>query len=120
MFLHLLPETQGNFQYAMEVGYIHETSYPVGEVAVLSGFFLVYFIEEVIHAWVDHHTAVKEVEVGDARVGQRCCVGVIKSSLFCWSESLAVNISKTFDVVSGWEGGCGRCGQVIMSFCFDR
>lgn len=68
VFLHLLPETQANFQYAMDEGFIHETHYPVAEVAVLSGFFLVYLMEEVIHAWVDHHTKVKEVEVGD-RVG---------------------------------------------------
>lgn len=63
VFLHLLPETQANFQYAMDVGFIHETSYPVAEVAVLSGFFFVYFMEEMIHAWVDHHTKVKEVQV---------------------------------------------------------
>lgn len=81
VFLHLLPETQANFQYAMDVGYIHETHYPVAEVAVCSGFFLVYLIEEVIHAWVDHHTAVKEVEVRGVYV-EKCWVLFIRL-LFC-------------------------------------
>lgn len=63
VFLHLLPETQANFDYAMVEGYMHETHYPVAQVAVLSGFFLVYLIEEVIHAWVDRQSEVKEVEV---------------------------------------------------------
>lgn len=43
-----------------------ETSYPVAEVAVCSGFFLVYLIEEVIHTWVAHHTKMHEVEVCEA------------------------------------------------------
>lgn len=72
VFLHLLPETQANFEYAMDVGFIHETHYPVAEVAVLSGFFFVYFMEEVIHAWVDHHTKIKEVQVGDAHLKNWC------------------------------------------------
>ena len=63
VFLHLLPETQENFRYAMEEGFMRETSYPVAEVAVCSGFFLVYLMEEVIHAWVVHQTGEQEVQV---------------------------------------------------------
>ncbi|XP_045138579.1 zinc transporter ZIP1-like [Portunus trituberculatus] len=54
VFLHLLPETQENFRFAMEEELIQHTSYPVAEVAVCSGFFLVYLMEEVIHGWVAH------------------------------------------------------------------
>ncbi|KAG0719468.1 Zinc transporter ZIP1 [Chionoecetes opilio] len=63
VFLHLLPETHENFSYAMEQGLMRDTSYPVAQLAVCSGFFLVYLIEELIHTWIDHHTAMREVQV---------------------------------------------------------
>lgn len=63
VFLHLLPETKENFQYAMEEGFIQDTDYPVAEVSVLSGFFLVYLMEEVIHSWVAHKTGDHDPQV---------------------------------------------------------
>ncbi|KAK8405661.1 hypothetical protein O3P69_001862 [Scylla paramamosain] len=63
VFLHLLPETQENFHYAMEEGFIQHTSYPVAEVSVCSGFFLVYLMEEVIHGWVAHQKGIQDPQV---------------------------------------------------------
>ncbi|XP_071534215.1 zinc transporter ZIP1-like [Panulirus ornatus] len=63
VFLHMLPETRSNISYLMDVGYMKTTSYPVAEVMVCCGFFLVYLIEEIIHSYVDGHQEGEDVEV---------------------------------------------------------
>ncbi|XP_045586020.2 zinc transporter ZIP1 [Procambarus clarkii] len=54
VFVHLLPDTRETYQYAMDVGFMRQISFPVAEVVLCSGFFLVYLMEEIIHAWIDH------------------------------------------------------------------
>ncbi|KAG7168211.1 protein zntD-like [Homarus americanus] len=53
VFLHLLPETEENYEYAMDAGYMRRISYPIAQLILCSGFFFVYLMEELIHSFFD-------------------------------------------------------------------
>ncbi|KAK7081991.1 hypothetical protein SK128_002096 [Halocaridina rubra] len=55
VFLHILPENRETFQTAMEENYLAETEYPIAEIMMCVGFFVVYFIEETVHTCLDRH-----------------------------------------------------------------
>lgn len=57
VFLHLLPETRATLEYAMDADLFPHTHYPVAEVVLVGGFFMVYLLEELIHTWIHraHH-----------------------------------------------------------------
>jgi len=59
VFLHLLPETRANISDAMKDGFITETDFPLAEVLVCCGFFLIYLIEDIVHKCLNH-SHVKE------------------------------------------------------------
>ncbi|KAK8742551.1 hypothetical protein OTU49_001950, partial [Cherax quadricarinatus] len=63
VFVHLLPETRETYQDAMNSGFMKQTSFPVAEVVLCCGFFLVYLMEEIIHTWINHRSQLDEVEV---------------------------------------------------------
>lgn len=54
VFLHLLPETRKNIDDAMEDGFITKTDFPIAEVLLCCGFFLIYLIEDMVHKCVGH------------------------------------------------------------------
>lgn len=57
VFLHLLPETRATLENAMDADLFPHSHYPVAEVVLVGGFFLVYLMEELIHTWIHraHH-----------------------------------------------------------------
>ncbi|XP_047498960.1 zinc transporter ZIP1-like [Penaeus chinensis] len=57
VFLHLLPETRATLEYAMDADLFPHSHYPVAEVVLVGGFFVVYLMEELIHTWIHraHH-----------------------------------------------------------------
>lgn len=55
VFLHLLPETIENVETTQGNGFIPESTYPIGELILCSGFFLMYILEEIVHLWVHRH-----------------------------------------------------------------
>ncbi|XP_066950653.1 zinc transporter ZIP3-like isoform X2 [Macrobrachium rosenbergii] len=60
VFLHMLPETQESFEYAIEMEYLEHTHYPVADAVICLGFFIVYFIEETVHLCIDRYHDRKE------------------------------------------------------------
>ncbi|XP_017144924.1 zinc transporter ZIP1 [Drosophila miranda] len=54
-FLHLLPEVQEVVEELQECGVIGELTFPLAELLMCCGFFLMYFIEEAMHTYVDRH-----------------------------------------------------------------
>ncbi|EDW83745.1 uncharacterized protein Dwil_GK13772 [Drosophila willistoni] len=54
-FLHLLPEVQEVVEQLQECGIIGELTFPLAELLMCSGFFLMYFIEEAMHAYLHRH-----------------------------------------------------------------
>ncbi|KAH8251573.1 hypothetical protein KR038_002280 [Drosophila bunnanda] len=54
-FLHLLPEVQEVVEELQECGIIGELTFPLAELLMCCGFFLMYFIEEAMHTYVHHH-----------------------------------------------------------------
>ncbi|KAH8326566.1 hypothetical protein KR067_010315 [Drosophila pandora] len=54
-FLHLLPEVQEVVEQLQECEIIGELSFPLAELLMCCGFFLMYFIEEAMHTYVHHH-----------------------------------------------------------------
>jgi len=50
--LHMLPEVRENFENAKVLPEEYE-HIPLAEIVLMSGFFLIYFIEEFVHAWCD-------------------------------------------------------------------
>ena len=52
VFLHLLPDILGDTDEAIESGYFNVKGYPLGEILLCSGFFVMYTLEEVVHFWV--------------------------------------------------------------------
>lgn len=107
VFLHLLPETKSSFEYAMEVGYMKDMNYPLAEVVLCCGFFFVYLIEEIIHAWVGHEHSPPEVKVditGPSTVEEAMKEAKIKrtnraTSLVRFSESQQ-SVSKNSAIVT--------------------
>jgi len=59
VFLHLLPETRANISDATKRGFITEIDFPLAEVLVCCGFFLIYLIEDIVHKCLNH-SHVKE------------------------------------------------------------
>ncbi|KAK7081108.1 hypothetical protein SK128_000709 [Halocaridina rubra] len=55
VFLHLLPEARMLTNRAMEQNFLPYTKYPVTELVVCSGFFLIYIAEEIVHSFSDHN-----------------------------------------------------------------
>lgn len=55
VFLHLLPETLENVESAQFNQFIRANVYPIGELILCSGFFLMYILEEIVHLWVHRH-----------------------------------------------------------------
>lgn len=51
-FLHLLPEVQEVVEQLQECGIIGQLSFPLAELLMCCGFFLMYFIEEAMHTYV--------------------------------------------------------------------
>ncbi|XP_064102693.1 zinc transporter ZIP3-like [Macrobrachium nipponense] len=60
VFLHMTPETQESFEYAIEMGYLEHTHYPVADAVICLGFFIVYFIEESVHFGIDRYHERKQ------------------------------------------------------------
>jgi len=54
-FLHLLPEVQEVVEELQECNIIGELTFPLAELLMCCGFFLMYFIEEAMHTYVHHH-----------------------------------------------------------------
>ncbi|XP_017004506.2 zinc transporter ZIP1 [Drosophila takahashii] len=54
-FLHLLPEVQEVVEELQECGIVGELTFPLAELLMCCGFFLMYFIEEAMHTYVHHH-----------------------------------------------------------------
>lgn len=63
VFLHLLPETLGDVDAAMAGGYITDSSYPIGELILCSGFFFMYILEELVHGWVHRNQDSSELPI---------------------------------------------------------
>ena len=65
VFLHLLPDLLDDTQEAIENDYITGGRYPMAELLLCTGFFIMYILEEIVHYWVhrqqdngdvdDHH-----------------------------------------------------------------
>ncbi|CAL4116060.1 unnamed protein product [Meganyctiphanes norvegica] len=55
LFLHLLPETRSNISEAMNDGFITKTDFPIAEILVCCGFFLIYLIEDMVHGCLKHN-----------------------------------------------------------------
>ncbi|KAG7168205.1 Zinc transporter ZIP3-like 2 [Homarus americanus] len=68
VFVHLLPETRETYEAAMNDGLMTRTSFPVAEVILCAGFFLVYLLEEIVHTWIDHRQQHKVEEVKEMEV----------------------------------------------------
>lgn len=130
VFLHLLPETRSNIKYAMDVGYLRTSSYPVSEVMVCCGFFLVYLIEEIIHTYVGHHQKWEDVEVtseGPATLEEarrearlkRLSVGRFSGSRVSETPSSTVVSVAALVGARGWTNDCfegsGYFGECIES-----
>ncbi|XP_030571931.1 zinc transporter ZIP1 [Drosophila novamexicana] len=54
-FLHLLPEVQEVVEQLQQCQIIGELSFPLAELLMCCGFFLMYFIEEAMHSYVHRH-----------------------------------------------------------------
>ncbi|XP_017062474.1 zinc transporter ZIP1 [Drosophila ficusphila] len=54
-FLHLLPEVQEVVEELQECEVIGELTFPLAELLMCCGFFLMYFIEEAMHTYVHYH-----------------------------------------------------------------
>ncbi|KAH8295126.1 hypothetical protein KR018_007553 [Drosophila ironensis] len=54
-FLHLLPEVQEVVGQLQDCGAIGELSFPLAELLMCGGFFIMYFIEEAMHTYVHRH-----------------------------------------------------------------
>ncbi|KAK4290636.1 hypothetical protein Pmani_036479 [Petrolisthes manimaculis] len=137
VFLHLIPETEANLSYAMEVGYMPETHYPVAMVGICCGFFLVYLIEELAHSCVEsmqqkeEEVMVVEVEVvekGPATVEeakkvaqqqrQRSVSRNISESRFSVSSTHS-NFARASVMMAGGGGGGGGSKGLNSSFHGD-
>ncbi|XP_066989375.1 zinc transporter ZIP1-like isoform X2 [Macrobrachium rosenbergii] len=63
VFIHMLPETREGFNGAFAMGYLSVGSdYPLAELVVCAGFFLIYIVEEFVHkmtrvAGADHRSS---------------------------------------------------------------
>lgn len=54
VFLHLIPEARFLTAQAMDNHFIPHTNYPLTELVVCLGFFLIYIIEEIVHTCSTH------------------------------------------------------------------
>jgi solute carrier family 39 (zinc transporter), member 1/2/3 len=54
-FLHLLPEIRSEISILEEEGSISDLQIPIAEVLMMCGFFLIYFIEELVHAYLHRY-----------------------------------------------------------------
>ncbi|XP_068208699.1 zinc transporter ZIP1-like [Palaemon carinicauda] len=80
VFLHMLPETQESFDYAMEMGYLGHSHYPLAEVVICLGFFIVYFIEETVHSCIDRYHERKR-KARDMRLTTHKCTTVEEAKI---------------------------------------
>ncbi|MCL4146559.1 UNVERIFIED_CONTAM: hypothetical protein GTU68_018133, partial [Idotea baltica] len=55
VFLHILSETRESFLAMMDEGIIKDTEYPLTELVLCLGFFLIYFVEEIVHSCVNYN-----------------------------------------------------------------
>ena len=60
IFLHLFVEVEENVIVATSNGYFSKTNFPIAYLIICSGFFMVYFLEEMIHLWVHKNTHTHE------------------------------------------------------------
>lgn len=67
VFLHLLPEARMFVENAEDKGFMPRTPYPVAELLVCVGFFLIYIVEDVVHSCVSR-TSNKSREKGDVQL----------------------------------------------------
>uniref|UniRef100_A0A336LKY4 CSON012543 protein n=1 Tax=Culicoides sonorensis TaxID=179676 RepID=A0A336LKY4_CULSO len=64
-FCHLLPDVQQNVRELTEEGFLPPLRFDIGPLLLCAGFFMVYFIEEVVH-WYMHQREEKIIEAGEA------------------------------------------------------
>ncbi|KAA0199331.1 hypothetical protein HAZT_HAZT009268 [Hyalella azteca] len=55
-FLHILPEALENVETAQSNDYVPTTSFGLGEFIFCCGFFFMYIVEEIVHAYVHKHS----------------------------------------------------------------
>ncbi|XP_068200350.1 zinc transporter ZIP1-like [Palaemon carinicauda] len=68
VFLHLIPEARLLTQRALDNHFLPHTNYPIAELIVCGGFFLIYIIEHIVHTCSahNHHSPKKEKTKGSS------------------------------------------------------
>lgn len=61
-FLHLLPEVAENIAELEEKENLPEISFHLAELLMCIGFFLMYFVEEIVHGYIDKRNKKNEIE----------------------------------------------------------
>lgn len=49
VFIHMIPEVRESISHAIELGSIPDTHYPLAELIICFGFFIIYMIESLVH-----------------------------------------------------------------------
>lgn len=65
-FLHLLPEVQETIENLQECGALPELSFALAEMLMCGGFFLMYLVEELIHAYIYRHKRLLQNDAASA------------------------------------------------------
>uniref|UniRef100_A0A8D8CHU3 Zinc transporter ZIP3 n=1 Tax=Culex pipiens TaxID=7175 RepID=A0A8D8CHU3_CULPI len=65
-FQHLLPEINETILHLTEAGLMPQLSFSLGEFLMCAGFFIIYFVEELVHLYLHRH----ERKMNDAKINE--------------------------------------------------
>lgn len=65
-FQHLLPEINETILHLTEAGLMPKLSFSLGEFLMCAGFFIIYFVEELVHLYLHRH----ERKMNDAKINE--------------------------------------------------
>nr|XP_036214349.1 protein zntC-like [Bactrocera oleae] len=70
-FLHLLPEVQEGVEQLQECDIVPDLGFSLAEFLMCVGFFLMYLIEEVLHAYIHQHMLLMDSDAGAGAAFER-------------------------------------------------
>lgn len=77
-FLHLLPEVRETIEELQHDGELPATSFPLAELLMCVGFFVIYAVSEVVHGYIRRHNKAVQLKIECAL--QRCPNGTVPSA----------------------------------------
>lgn len=96
-FLHLLPEVRETIESLQHDGEMPSTSFPLAEMLMCVGFFVIYAVSEVVHGYIRRHNKAVQLKIECAL--QRCPNGTMPSA------PVQSTTESTVDLVTDVEHG---------------